>query len=112
MKKIANQHGDVVLEAIECIPTDAKVIELTQNYVIERGEGGHRHTLVCDKPLSEMADKIKLYEKDGTLFLSVKSAVKITHEEHGEQIVYPGIYRKNIERQFDYENEIERKVID
>ena len=112
MKKIVNQHGDVVLEAIECIPTDAKAVKLTQGHTIEMGEGGHRHTLVCDKPLSEMADKIELYEKDGILFLSVKSAVKITHEEHGEQIVNPGIYRKNIERQFDYENEVERKVID
>ena len=47
-----------------------------------------------------------------TMYLKVDEPIQINHEEHGVQTINPGNYIKDIERQFDYENEIERRVID
>ena len=112
MKKVSCQHGDVLIVKVDCIPSEAKSVKLEMNHCIEHGEGVHRHTIVCEKPLSEMCDMVELFEKDGTLYMKVKQAIKIDHEEHGIQEIEPGIYKKNIEREYDYESNEERRVID
>lgn len=105
MNTIKNQHGDLLLQEISSIPDGATRIELTGPYVIERGEGIHTHVLTD-------IEGIEVYEKDGDTYVKVLRDPKITHEEHGYQPIKPGIYKKSIERVYDYETEETRKVID
>jgi hypothetical protein len=58
MKKIMNQHGDVVLELVDCIPEGAKEIDVCNGYVLERGEGVHTH-------IFPDVSNIKVFEKEG-----------------------------------------------
>lgn len=104
MNKIENQHGDLLLQIAE-IPKDAKRIEAKNGFVIERGEGVHTH-------IFPDVSGIEVFERNGEIYVRVNKQTKLDHEEHGIQTLKPGVYKKNIERVFDY-NEMEaRKVID
>lgn len=105
MEKIANQHGDVFLVLIDEIPLGAKEIKINNGWVLERGEGVHTH---CIDDISG----VKVYEKDGDIFVQVDKATTLSHEEHGVQILQPGIHKKKVERVWDYEKEEARQVID
>lgn len=113
MKKLTNQHGDVILEKISELPKNAKKVnDLRNGFILERGEGVHTHELRgVGKELSKVCD---VYEDGDIIFLHVKKgeSVELDHEEHGVQTLGEGIYKKDIEREFDYEKEVERKVID
>ena len=103
MNKIENIHGDVTLTEVKSIPLGAKKIKWQKGFVLERGEGIHTHVI---------EDKCEIYEKDGIMYLKNDTPIKINHEEHGVQIIDPGIHRKNIERVFDYEEMEDRNVQD
>lgn len=105
MKKVTNQHGDVVLTKVNSIPTSAKLVKIKKGFIVENGEGIHTHTL-------PNVDNVKVFMDNETMYLNVLKEIEIEHEEHGIQTIDPGIYRKDIERQFDYENEVERRVMD
>ena len=104
MKKVTNQHGDVVLQVAE-IPADAKPVKIENGFILERGEGVHTHVFPD-------VSGIEVFEKNGETFVRVNKATRIDHEEHGIQTLKPGIYKKNIERVWDYESEEARRVID
>ena len=123
MKKIVNQHGDVVLEKVDCIPMEAKKLKVVQGFIVEKGEGIHTHILKkvmpCSKstesPLSlkDISGDVEIWAVNDTMFIKVKKGgVVIDHEEHGKQILSPGIYKKNIEREYDYAANEERRVMD
>ena len=127
MKKIEHQHGDVLLERVDSIPTDAKRVAVREGFVVEKGEGIHTHILRQKTPcarkltvkegmspaeLSGMMDFVEVYEKGEDMYIKVKQAVNIDHEEHGIQTLEPGIYKKNIEREYSYEQNEERRVKD
>lgn len=125
MKKISNQHGDVVLQRVIEIPKEAKKIKVDEGFIVEKGEGIHTHILkkksqkkvavkdgISPLEMNSMMDLVEVYEKGEDMYIKVKETVCIDHEEHGIQTLEPGIYKKNIEREFDYENEIERRVLD
>jgi hypothetical protein len=115
MKKIVNQHGDVLMEKVVSIPKGAKQVkEYKASFVIERGEGVNEHTLVADSLTDMVCDLIDIYEHEGQMYVRVKKGkqVKLTHSEHGTQILKEGIYRKVIEREYSYEQNEERRVID
>lgn len=105
MKKITNQHGDVLFKKINSIPSGAKKQKILNGFIIEKGEGVHTHTL-------KTVDNVAVYVKGDVMYLKVAKTTEIDHQEHGVQTIEPGIYEKEIERQFDYENEIERRVLD
>lgn len=111
MKSIEGQHGDVILEHIDCISSDAKKIDSSDGFVVERGEGIHTHTLSALHK-SEENDAFEVWMINDDMIIKVKKPSVIDHEEHGKKVLQPGIYKKVIEREFDYEKEIERKVID
>ena len=115
MKKISCQHGDLIVEVIGSIPTEAKKVSLEQGgrgLIIERGEGSNTHVLEAES-MSELCGLIDCYELKGELYFRVKKGtIKLTHEEHGTQILKPGIYKKNIEQVFDYEKMESEKVRD
>lgn len=124
MKKIANQHGDVVLEKVQSIPAEAKQLKAVHGFVVEKGEGVHTHVLKkvmpCSKTaespltLKDISEDVEIWALNDTMFIKVKKggSVVIDHEEHGKQVLEPGIYKKNIEREYDYEANEERRVID
>lgn len=104
MKKMKNQHGDVLLESVEVIPSEAKKVKANKGFVIEKGEGVHTHTLV--------EGDFEVYQISDTMYIKVKKDTVLDHEEHGKQVLKPGIYKKNIEREYSYEDNEERRVLD
>lgn len=105
MKKIVNQHGDLLLEKVSEIPSDVTRVDVQPGYVLERGEGIHTH-------IFPDVQGIEVFEKNGEIYVRVTKPTELDHEEHGRQTVKPGIYKKRIERVFDY-NEMEaRRVVD
>lgn len=78
--------------------------------VLAEGEvTGHAHRLAT-------MDGVERYEMDGKRYLVVTAdgGVSITHEEHGQGVIEPGIYEERIDREFDYAAEFEswRNVAD
>jgi hypothetical protein len=125
MKKIVHQHGDVVLESVSSIPEGAKKLTFCEGFVIEKGEGIHTHILktvencscrVQESPiqLKQVKDDVEIYSINDTMYIKVKKGktVILDHEEHGKQILKEGIYKKHIEREYSYEDNEERRVID
>jgi hypothetical protein len=105
--KVKNQHGDVVWEVVDKIPAGAKEISISapEGYVFERGEGVHVHTF------QDMGG-VRVYEIEGKIYVKVERNVVQQHEEHGCQVLTPGIYRKRVERVFDYAEMESRAVRD
>lgn len=105
MRIIKQQHGDVILEAVDAIPETAKKVEIKDGFVLERGEGVHTHVFPD-------VEGIEVYEDNGNTYVRVSRPTKIDHEEHGLRTVRPGTYKKRIEAVWDYETEEARKVVD
>ena len=124
MKDVKHQHGDVILEKVQSIPEAAKKVKVSDGFVIEKGEGIHTHVLRQRKPccavkeglsprkLNSMMNKVEVYEIGDEMYIKVKKSVDLDHEEHGIQTLEPGIYKKSIEREYDYEANEERRVLD
>lgn len=106
MDKISNQHGDLILKIVTEIPKSAKKIDnLGGKFIVERGEGVHVHEVDTEG--------VEVYQDGDILYLKTNKKVTLTHEEHGAQILEPNkIYRKVIEREWDYESEEARKTQD
>ena len=104
MNKIINQHGDVLL-SVACIPEDAKKLAIQNGFILERGEGIHTH-------IFPDVSGIEVFEKEGQIFVRVNKPTEIDHEEHGKQKIKPGVYKRNIERVWDYESEEARRTVD
>jgi hypothetical protein len=97
MIKLHTQQGDCVLEIVTEIPRQAKKIELTKSFIVLKGEGVNAHTI-------EDCSGVEVYEVEGVLYLKTKKLVELTHQEHGKTKLEPNkIYRRVIEREFDYE---------
>lgn len=103
--KVTNQHGDLILVYVDELPKGAKAFKPKKGYVLERGEGVHTHVL-------EDVAGVTVVEKDGDIYVRVTKPTRINHEEHGFQTLAPGVYKKRIEKVWDYETEEARKVID
>jgi hypothetical protein len=99
MEKILHQHGDLILKETSVIPRGAKKIKVPRIFVVEKGEGVNTHVITD-------TEQIKVYEKDDVLYFKTGiEPVKLTHQEHGTQVLEPDkIYKKVIEREFDYES--------
>ena len=104
MNKVITQQGDCLLIKAGEIPADAKRIKLEkESFVLLKGEGVNLH---------EIIGQFEVYELEGVLYLNVKKEVDLVHSEHGVEKILPGAYRREIEREWDYESEEARKTID
>ena len=104
MKKLANQHGDLILEAVGSIPKDAKRVKNFDGIVL-KGEGVNTHTL-------NPAD-VEIFTRGETMYLRVKKNTKLDHQEHGQQTLKKGkVYKRVIEREYNYEKEEARQTRD
>ena len=98
------QQGDCLIEAVESIPTRAKLRK--GRCVLAEGEAtGHAHVIE--------QKGAKLYEGDaGELFLELSKEATVTHEEHGAVVVAPGKYKIRKVREYDHWEEESRAVAD
>lgn len=97
MIKLHTQQGDCILEIVKEIPKTAKKLKLNGNLIVLKGEGVNTHEIVD-------CDNIQAYEDNGVLYLKVSKKVDLIHQEHGKTILEPNrIYKRIIEREFDYE---------
>lgn len=102
------QQGDVVIRKIDNVPSDSKKsIPSATGFVLAEGEHtGHRHQIA-------FADEVEMFERNGTLYLSVgEGGATITHEEHAPVELPAGNYEVGNVREYDPFEEEMRKVQD
>lgn len=98
MIKLHTQQGDCILELVTTIPKTAKKIKLGAKLIVLKGEGVNTHEITD-------CSGIEAYEENGVLYLKTNKEVKLVHQEHGTKTLEPNkIYKRIIEREFDYES--------
>jgi len=98
MIKLHTQQGDCILEVVSEIPESAKEIKAKGNFILLKGEGVNTHEITN-------AEEVKIFEDNGTLYLKSSKSIELIHSEHGKMVLEPNkIYRRRIEREFDYES--------
>lgn len=108
-RRLQVQHGDVLLQQVAAIPSGAKLMPHTNPVIVARGERtGHRHVIESDQA------SVWVLTRDAVpqLYLELKAAVTITHDEHKPLAIPRGIYRVGRVREYDHLAPIERRVID
>lgn len=81
----------------------------TGSVVLALGEKtGHKHVITVANPNDMEAWK----QLEGGWIISLKTKAQVTHNQHGAIIIAPGLYRVGQEREYDYFQEVQRKVID
>jgi hypothetical protein len=104
MKGIQIQHGDVILQPIPKLPEGAQP-QHAHPLIVARGEAtGHNH-VITEKGAT-------IWELKGDLYLEVTEPVTITHDEHKPLSIPEGIYQIGRVREYDYFQEMERRVVD
>jgi len=106
MIKLQTQQGDCIMEVVNSMPKGAKKIKLGTSLVVLRGEGVNTH---------EITDTscIEAYKDGETLYLKTSKPVEIVHQEHGKTRLEPNkIYKRIIEREFNYEDMEARETRD
>jgi hypothetical protein len=106
------QHGDVLIRKIKKLPAGVRQGERAPNgsLIIAEGEAtGHHHVITAPKGAT-----LWILPKDGIdqMYLEVTEPVTITHEEHKELPIPPGIYEIGRVREHDYFADMERRVVD
>lgn len=109
MKNKMLQQGDVLLRPIEVAPKNCKEIKDMRGVVLAEGEAtGHYHGIEgCEGVALLEAPDNKRY-----LVNSTSKTVDLKHQEHKTIPVPPGVFEIDQVREYDYFNEIERRVID
>lgn len=100
------QHGDVLLQGVKKLPKGlSRVDRKNGQLVVAEGEAtGHSHVI--------SAEPAVLWELKGDLYLEVSEPVTITHEEHQPMDIPTGIYQIGRVKEYDYFEEMERRVVD
>lgn len=95
------RHGDVFIQACDEVPKEA--VELPHLILAKGEKTGHAHRI-------KERDS-QLYRHDEDLYLRVLGErATVTHEEHAEIELPPGLYRVWIQR--EYSPQAIRRVID
>lgn len=99
------QQGDVILDSIESLPSNLKAKNRQDNVLAEGEATGHHHRVHNGTILEDA-------ENPNMIYVEANENAFLTHEEHGRIDLNPGLYRFNIVREYDYEKEESRRVID
>lgn len=100
------QHGDVLLQQVEELPQSCTRIDRKEfGLVIAEGEATGHHHVITDKDAT-------LWELKDDLYLEVEFPVTITHDEHKPLTIPEGVYHVGQVKEYDYFQEMERRVID
>jgi len=101
-KRLVYQQGDVLLYAVDSVPSEASPLD---HCILAEGEAtGHCHEAV--------GDGVALLEHSGTRYLSALRGARVTHQEHAEQVVDPGVYEVGRVLEYDHFAEEARRVMD
>jgi len=109
------QQGDVLLKRVNKLPEGLTEIK---DLVLQHGETtGHKHQFagnaavkIYAKPRTQT--ELRITEIDGEKYIQVLEPSALSHEEHKTINVEPGIYQLDIVREYDYEKDEVRRVID
>lgn len=105
-KKISTtlQQGDVLLRKLTSMPEGEQRTVSTKRLVVAHGESGHSHVIEDDE-----AELIQIGER---ILLRLARPAIITHEEHRELKLAPGIWEVGRVKEYDYFERMERQVRD
>ena len=100
------RHGDVSLHQISELPENLKEIKHSGSFALALGEvTGHSHKII--------SKEMQIFQDEkGLFFLKVNQPAQISHEEHKTVTLMPGIYKREMEQEFDYFLETTRQVQD
>ena len=103
------QQGDVLIETVEVIPENTKLVKkVNGRSILAEGEAtGHAHT-VLDKSVNLFQNQNDTSE----LFLSASKEFTVTHEEHKKIRVPAGDYKIRRVQEYDHFEEEARQVRD
>ena len=99
------RHGDVALTRVDAVPSGAVQVFAGKNYTVAEGEvTGHTHRV--------LAPAVVVWEFGGERFMVIDDESTITHEEHGTKTITPGIYKIEIQKEYDPFTQHIREVAD
>lgn len=89
------RNGDVLLLKMESLPEGASQKRMQYPDLLAEGEvTGHAHRIVG-------GGLVERYDHAGQAYVLLKQPGILTHEEHGEAPLEPGVYELIIERDYD-----------
>lgn len=98
------QQGDVVGRKLKEMPLGIATVVGRTRLILAHGESGHSHVIEDDD-----AELIQIGER---MLLKLTKAATVKHEEHGPITLTPGIWEIGRVREYDWFQQMERKVID
>ena len=100
-------QGDVTFTKVSELPEGSK-LEHSGKFVLALGKTtGHKHVITAD-PL-----KMTIIETPQKLkFIFLEDTATVTHEEHLQIVLQPGIYQVGAEREKDWFSLATRNVVD
>lgn len=103
------QHGDVLIETVNNVPSDAVIVlPALRGHVLAEGEQtGHAHVI-------KETDSAVMYSLGNTLFMNVPcgKTAKVIHEEHKPIEIPAGTYKIRQVREYDHLKEESRIIAD
>ena len=108
-------HGDVVVTSIENLPDDFDSMKIESNSALAYGEAtGHVHKLfrMSDPDLPNKVSYDLRVDDKGDRWLKVIEPVVLKHQEHEPRIIPCGLYKINIQREYDVFSNAIRRVVD
>lgn len=106
MRQMVNQQGDVILFRIkeDDVPENAEFKPAGRVVLAEGEVTGHSHDAV--------GSGLAVAEVNGKKYLRAEKKSVLTHQEHGTQVVEPGVYEVENPLQYDHFEEEAREVRD
>ena len=107
------QQGDVMLETVDALPKGAKRVAAGR-VVLAQGEAtGHAHSITAE-PEAVVLFEIRDSENPAIVerFLEVREPVALCHEEHATQTIERGVWRVDQVWEYDWTEQMERRVVD
>lgn len=93
------RHGDLSFHPIEKLPEGLEEVKHEGKFVLAEGEfTGHKHLMTVERP----KDMTLMQDKEGRFYIKLDAEAKLSHEEHKELQFTPGLYKMNVEREYDY----------
>lgn len=102
--KCTAQQGDLILNRLDSMPDGQATNTTRKRLVLAHGESGHSHVLEDDE-----AELVQIGER---MLLKLGKQATVTHEEHGPVTLSPGIWEVGRVKEYDYFQQMERRVID
>ena len=106
MENTHKRHGDINLSPVT--KSEGEIIKHNGTFIVAHGESGHKHVLTVSNPNDLTIRK----DINGDMYFELLSDGLLSHEEHKTLTVRPGIYKKIVEREFDWFQLAARTVID